>query len=113
MAKILIGCKLPNGLVISHPNPEFKSSVELKGLHSSKLVARDGSPAATFVTTEVDLELWDAWKLAYRDYAPLKNGSIFEARTEQEAKQKANERSKEKTGFEGMSKEALSITKAK
>lgn len=109
MPKLLIGCRLPHGLILKHPNPEYKAQVTLAGIHSTKLVDRTGRPAASYVTTEVDQELWDAWKIAYRDFAALKNGAIFEAKSEQEAKQKSNELSKEKTGFEPLSPEAHGV----
>lgn len=112
MPKVVIGCRLPNGLIIRHPNPQFNAEVKLNGLHSSKLIARDGSPAASYVTTEVDQELWDAWKIAYRDFAALKNGSIFEAKSLTDAAAQGKERSKEKFGFEPMPQKALGITAA-
>ena len=107
--RITIGCRLPHGLTISHPNPDVKQKVTLAGVHSSKLVDRTGKPAASYVTTEVDAELWEAWKTAYRDFAALKSGAIFEARNEQEAKIKANDLRKEKTGFEPMAPDAQNV----
>lgn len=100
MPVVLIGCRLPHGLTISHPNPDFNAKATIAGIHSSKLVKRDGTPAAEYVTTPVDQELWDAFKTAYKDYRPLKTGAIFEAKSEQEARAKAAEMKKEKTGLE-------------
>jgi hypothetical protein len=100
MAKIIIGCRLPNGLVLTHGN----SSATLAGLHSSKIIG------ATHVTTEVDAELWEAWKtLMGKDFAPLKTGAIFEARNETEALAKSKELRKEKTGFEPMQQDAAGV----
>ena len=94
MAKIIIGCRLPNGLTLHHPIT--KEAVTLAGLHSSKIIG------ATHVTTEVDADFWEAWKEKFKDYAPLKSGAIFEARNETDATSKAKELRKEKTGFEPM-----------
>jgi len=101
MAKILIGCRLPNGLTLHHPISTEK--ITLAGLHSSKIIG------ATHVSTEVDSEFWDAWKVAYKDYAPLKSGAIFEARNETEALAKSKELRKEKTGFEPMQQDAAGV----
>lgn len=110
MPKVVIGCRLPHGLILTHPLS--KQKVTLDGYHKSKIVARDGSPAATFVTTEVDQEFWDTWKTAYSGYAPLKSGAIFEARNETEAVSKAKELRKEKTGFEPLEQSAIGVKPA-
>lgn len=104
MAKILIGCRLPNGLIISHP--VTKLTVKLEGKFASKIVG------ATHSTTEVDADFWETWKKAYSDYQPLKSGAIFEARSETEASAKAKELRKEKTGFEPMEKDAAGVKAA-
>jgi hypothetical protein len=101
---VIIGCRLPNGLTITHP--VSKQSATIAGLHSSKIIG------ATHVTTEVDQEFWDTWKVAYKDYAPLKTGAIFEARSETEALAKSKELRKEKTGFEPMAQDAAGVKKA-
>lgn len=102
MAKILIGCRLPNGLILQHP--ESKAKVTIAGLHSSKIIG------AKHITTEVDAEFWAAWKAAYAsDFKPLKTGAIFEAASASAAESKAKELEKEKTGFEPMAKEALGV----
>lgn len=109
MANILVGCRLPNGLTITHP--VSKQKVTIAGTYSSKIVKKDGSPAADYVTTEVDADIWDTWKKAYSDYGPLKSGAIFEARNRTEALDKAKELKNEKTGFEPMAQDALGVKK--
>ena len=102
---VTIGCRLPHGLVIHHPlKPEHK--VELAGINKAVIIG------ATHVTTEVDGEFWDAWKLAHKDFAPLKSGAIFEAKSESEAKAVARELVKEKTGFEPMPQEGAGVKPA-
>jgi len=75
-----------------------KVQVRLNGLKDNKIIGNN------FATTEVDREFWDLWKLSYLDYAPIKSGAIFEAKNYSDAEAKGKERSKEKTGFEGLPK---------
>lgn len=103
--KVIIGCKLPNGLTLIHPAQPHER-VTLAGLHSSKIIG------ATHVTTEVDQDFWDTFKAAHKDYAPLKSGAIFEARNETEALAKAKELKKQKTGFEAMEPESAGVKPA-
>lgn len=104
MAKetVLIGCRLPNGIVLTHPqNKEHR--VKIAGASGEKLESGLYLPPKAFATTRVDAEFWAAWKAAYAGFPPLKNRALFEARDEQEASAKAKEVAKEKTGFEQMS----------
>jgi len=95
MAKVIIGCKLPHGLVIENPmNPNER--VTLNGLNKSLIIG------AKHATTEVDADMWKLWKATNKDFGPLKNGAIFEAKDAASAKSIAKETEKEKTGFEAM-----------
>lgn len=104
MAKgtVVIGCKLPHGLVLSHKGVK----VTLEGMNKSKIIG------ATYVTNMVDAEFWAAWKLENKDFQPLKSNSIFEASGVRVAEDKAKELVKEKTGFEPMPKEVPGIKPA-
>lgn len=104
--KIIIGCRLPNGILLKHPNPDVSATVKLNGKFSSKIIG------ATYGSTEVDADFWEAWKKAYANYQPLKSGAIFEARSETEAVAKAKELVKEKTGFEPMPQDAAGVKPA-
>ena len=108
MAKgtVVIGCKLPHGLILRHPLAKDKT-VLLNGTNTSKLV-----PRPSFVTTQIDGEFWEGWKLMHSSYQPLKSGAIFEAAGQREAEDKGRELEKEKTGFEPMPQKAPGITKA-
>lgn len=113
MAKVLIGCRLPHGLKLHHPNPDIHETVTLAGYHSNKLVTRDGhTPAQMWATTQVDADFWAAWKTAYSSYKPLRDGNIFEATNEQQAALKAKDMEKQKTGFEGKNPESMGVKKA-
>ena len=106
MAKetILIGCRLPNGIVLQHPkNPNV--TVELAGTYGKKTEAGIYLPPVQYSTTAVDAEFWAEWKAAHVGFAPLKNRAIFEARSEQEVGTKARESEKVPTGFEPMTHE--------
>ena len=103
---ILIGCRLPNGLVLHHPvNREL--TVQLAGTSSAPTEGGLYLPPKSYSTTEVDAEFWAAWKAAYVGFPPMKNRAVFEARSEQEAASKAKEAAKEKTGFEQMPKTVM------
>jgi hypothetical protein len=112
MANILIGCRLPNGLILRHPDPARKgATVKLRGANEAQV--KSVVIGETFVTTPVDADFWETWKKVYSDYEPLKKGAIFEARNEPEANGKGRELTKEKTGFEAMAKDALGVKEAK
>ena len=112
MATILIGCRLPNGLILRHPDPaRADRTVKLKGANEAQV--KSVVIGQTFVTTAVDADFWETWKKCYSDYAPLKSGAIFEARDDKEANGKGRELSKEKLGFEGMPKEAMGVKEDK
>lgn len=104
---VLIGCRIPNGLILHHPlKPDVK--VTLAGLSSSKLVG------ATYVTTEVDAEFWETWLLVHKGkFQPFDNGSIFEASSQDAAVRIAKDLTKQKTGFEPMSQKAAGVKPAK
>ena len=92
---IIIGCRLPNGITLSHPkNP--KQIVTLNGLNKSLIIG------ANHVTTEVDSAFWTAWKAANKEFTPYATNNIFEATSVKNAADTAKELTKEKTGFEPM-----------
>lgn len=91
MPTVTVACKLPNGLHLDH----MGKRVTLNGAHHKDAVADHG-------LTTVDKDFWDAWHAAHKDYHPVKHGHIFAHVQEASAKDKAKERAKEKTGFEGI-----------
>lgn len=106
MAKetILIGCRLPNGLVLH--SKDRKTSAKLTGTYDTRSESGLFLPLKPFTTTAVDAEFWAEWKATYAGFPPLKNRAVFEARSEQEADSKARNAEKVKTGFEPMSQSA-------
>ena len=106
MAKetVLIGCRLPNGLVLHHPKNR-NLTVKLAGTYETKLESGLFVPPRPYTLTPVDAEFWAAWKEAYVGFPPLKTRAVFEARSDQEAGAKAKDTAK--TGFEPMEKNAV------
>ena len=103
--QIIIGCRLPHGIILRHPK-DPAAEVELGGVNKSAIIGAD------HYTTPVDAEFWEAWKAAHGEFAPLKSGAIFEAKTESEAKAVAKELADEKTGFEKMPTDDAGLKKA-
>lgn len=103
---ILIGCRLPHGLIIDHPTKP-KASVELAGINKAVILN------AEYATTEVDAEFWAAWKAANSEHPCLKNMAIFEARSQASAESVAKEAKGNKTGFEKMAQNADGVKAAK
>jgi hypothetical protein len=102
--KVIVGCKLPHGLVISHPNAPEKKAV-IQGLNKSII------KGASHVMTHVDADLWEAWASTHKDFPALKSKAIFVAKTQDEADGKSKDLSKVKTGLEPMPQEALGVKK--
>ena len=99
---VLIGCKLPHGLILDHPL-DVSKKVELAGLNKAVIIGADCA------TTPVDGEFWETWKTVHKDHPAIKSGAIFEARTTEEVKAKSKELKAEKTGFEAMPQEAMGV----
>jgi len=98
MSTVTVASRLPFGLILSLPGR--KEKVTLASKNTSKIIG------ATFATTEVDSDFWQAWKKNYADYQPYKSNAIFEAGTPRQAAAKAKELADEKTGFEPCSQSA-------
>jgi hypothetical protein len=108
---IVIGCRLPSGLVLDLPRPDGTTAkVVLNGQNSTQ--AR--SPVILLSTddygvTDVDQDFWDAWKLAYAGFEPLVKQIIFEAKSMNDAKAIHAEVKDELTGVEPMPQTVPSI----
>lgn len=103
--RVVIGCKLPHGLILDHPLDPSKK-VEINGLNRSLIIG------ATYATTEVDGEFWETWKTVHKEFPALKSGAIFEAANASELAAVAAELEDETTGFEPMSQEAQGVKPA-
>jgi hypothetical protein len=114
---VLIGCRLPHGIVLEIENAVSKevTSVALKGQNQSAafeytdiiVLQRDH-----FGITEVDAGFWEKWIAANADFAPLKANAIFVAKDEKSAKAQAAELRTEATGFEATGQDAGGVATA-
>ena len=113
MSTVTIGCRLPSGLILDLGDPT-KPSVELAGQRQTQ--ARSPIILLTeedYGTTEVDSSFWEAFKTRVGpEFAPIKSGAIFEAKSEKDAKAIAKELKGKKTGHEPLPQEDKDIQKA-
>lgn len=102
---IVVGCKLPNGIILEHPlDPAVR--VELAGMNRVTIIG------AGYATTQVDRSFWDAWEATNKDFPAYVNGSIFVAKSDADLAAAARERAKVKTGFEAMAQNAGGVQPA-
>lgn len=92
--KVLIGCKLPNGVVL---HGTMNQPIHINGMNTSLI-------AGGYGITTVDAHEWDYIKVHYSDYAPLMNNAIFGHGTANvnDVIDLAADLRDEKTGLEGM-----------
>jgi hypothetical protein len=82
-----IHCKLPNGIQLEMG----EKSITLNGVNNAAIIGAD------YGTTEVDDAFYAEWAKANKEFAPLKSGAIFAAKT---ADAKAKSKDQPKTGLE-------------
>jgi len=122
MGTVVIGCKLPSGLVMevvepgkddagkvgTQPQPIGKRVV-LKGANSvprmrGALGEYPAMPVYPYGLTVVDEAFWNAWLKRHKDFEFMKNGSVFVAADQDAAKAMAKERVTDvSTGLEPLS----------
>lgn len=111
MSTITIGCRLPSGLLlqVGEVFVELEGQRQTQQRSSIVLLSADD-----YGTTEVDAGFWDAWtKQVGPNFAPLKSGAIFEAKSTKEAAAKAKDLKEKKTGHEPLPQVAKDIEAAK
>ena len=91
MNTVIVGCKLPNGLILELD----EQRVVLNGSNSSSIIGGFGM-------TEVNKPLFDAWLAKHKDYEPVKQGLVFAQEKEVNAKAEAKDKTKLKNGLEGL-----------
>ena len=118
MAKLFIGCKLPNGITLElitpqidpdsgkplnvlHPAPRNEDArVVLNGANSINTKILHAAALPVYGKTLVDEELWGRWLKANSKHPAVLNGSIFAAKNEEEFHAKAKAGIKVVGGFE-------------
>jgi len=99
MAKtVVIGCKLPHGLILELPMDTTKK-VTLNGRKKALIVGAD------YAMTDVDSDFWDTWLALNGEFPAVKSGAIFVAKNATDAAAIATETADVKTGFEPMRKD--------
>lgn len=111
MSKVSIGCRLPSGLIIRVGDVAIELAGQRQRQENSPVILLGEND---YGVTEVDASFWEAWKkLVGDEFAPLKSKALFEASTAKEAKAKATEFKKEKTGHEPLPQIAKDIEAVK
>ena len=98
MALISVGCKLPNGLHLDHGGKR----VTLNGSNASVVIGGHG------ITEGIDESFFEAWLKAHEDFQPVKSGLIFAHGKKANVEAEAKEKTKNKSGFEGLNPDAPS-----
>jgi len=102
---ILVGCKLPHGLIIEDP-ADVSKKVKIHGLNRSKIIG------ASYAATRVDRELWDRWIVAHKDFSAVVSGAIFAAKNANDIQAIGKENENRKTGFEPAKEDDFGVTPA-
>lgn len=92
---IAVCCKLPHGLIISHPM-DYDKRVELKGKNKAAIIGSE------YGTTMVESDFWEQWIALNSDFPAVKSGAIYTAKNAADADAIAKEFKDRKTGFEGL-----------
>ncbi|ELY4201963.1 hypothetical protein ACLF30_000242 [Cronobacter sakazakii] len=101
---IVVGCKLPNGLVVEQDG----YTVTLNGSNSSNVVGGYG------LTEGVDKDAFEKWLEVHKNQPYVKNELVFAQAKANSAQSKATENASIKSGLEGLpqDKPAPGIEKA-
>lgn len=130
---VIIGCRLPNGLILEvglqtvaeiekgktvaqvKRLPNYQR-IALKGwnAHSAEMRAQEiqvpaGMNTRPYLNRGVNKAAWEQWKKDHVGSWLLKNGVLFEAKTEAEAQEKSLDISKEKLILAPLDKSALPV----
>lgn len=104
MATVILGCKTPSGFTMEL---DGRSHV-INGAQNQDggvIIVERGHQIG--ITHEVDKSLWDAWRKKFANHPLVKNGFVFEAKSENSAKAQAKEMKEVKTGLEQKTKAEL------
>ena len=101
---VVIGCKLPHGIVLHSPVDPTKK-VTIKGLNSSELIV-------PYVLTPVDADFWTEWEMANAKFQPLVSKALFVAKNKADADAMGKELQRERTGLETINPDSHGIKTA-
>lgn len=111
MSKVIVGCKLPHGLILELGiekgiRTEAYKAVTLNGANSKGLVTAEG-----FALTTVDKNFMDEWTRLHRTHPSLKAGLIFVASTVDAAQAESIDKRDVRTKLEALDPAKLSKDK--
>ena len=96
MSTIVIGCKLPNGILMSAVVNGKTMEQRINGWNQSQIIGGHG------ITHEVPEALWNAWLAKFKNTKLVKGGYIFAHKQEKSVKAEAKEKEKNKSKLEQM-----------
>lgn len=112
MPNVIVGCKLPHGLIIRLPNAE--TPVTLKGANSGTIVGLDGKVVrGTCGFTPVDEAFITQWLKLNAPMVMVKKGLVFVQKDQKNAAAEASDKAAVKTGFEAVDPEHPTIAAVK
>lgn len=103
---VYVYCAIPNGMTFSTP----AGAVTLRGVNAATLVQTDGGRALSagkFGVNAVSASDWEYISTAYADMDVIRNGLIFEARSQDAGNTEAHEKQDVPTGAEQASIEDM------
>ena len=95
MSTVTIGCKLPNGVLMSAQVGGKEVECRINGWNQN-LIQGTGHG----ITHDVPKDLWDAWREKFKDSKLVKGGFVFAHAQERSVKAEANEKKGNKSGTE-------------
>jgi hypothetical protein len=115
-ATVVVGCKLPNGLILEMGRPgdgEDYTRVLLKGPRGNCIQTVDGNPVVGgFGLTTVSKAFWDAWFKRNQKMKFIRDGHVFVHENVDRATGHAKERADLRTGLEALDPNAPVLGRA-
>lgn len=98
--KVVVGCKLPHGLILELGTPPKIRRVTLKGSNSTQIVGVNPLVGQFGLTPDVDKDFIDEWLTKNADLVFVKTKMIFVQKDQRSAEAEAREKFKLKSGLE-------------
>lgn len=120
---VLVGCKLPHGLIMEVIDPgsfpcdkdgrpqlslapnAIGTRIVIKGANSLRTDSRKAQGQYPFAITPVPRAFWDAWLARHKDTDYVRKGLVFAADDRDEATEMAKDRIGQRTGLEALAAE--------
>lgn len=106
---VLVGCKLPHGLILSLPNESVKLAGSASWINPPK--GKKNPPKIMYADsfTSVSKAFWESWVewAKVMKFEPYLRGHVYSATSEKEAEARAKDGEGIKTGMERLDENAL------